>query len=811
MKSFKQWMFGGVLLVLLGLAIALFIDKQYPALWRTDAVEQGDSTLAQSGAEPLTGEASWVLSAEIPSHRPGKRPPVGINVNELHHEDASFPFVDLFRQADPFKNNVLELENTDQVIYDKQGWPIRLNGGEAGTKFIGKMPAAALPAGEYIVRYTGKGSLRYGHDVERVASRPGRELIRFNPAKADHPTEIEASLVISSSDVDDPLRDIRILPPGGICQDDPQQRVQAASDCGAETRYLAFENYYPSIVFTPEYLDFLKDFSVIRFMAMSGITRNPERYWHQRPNLQEATWGGGYGERGAPLEIQVELANRMQADAWFNLPHAADDDYVERFASYVQTHLDPGLTVYVEYTNEVWNTSFPHSEYTQKQGIAAGYSVNAVEAGFQYYIQRAAEIFDIWETVFGGRERLVRIIGGWDTRPDISKKLLGTYEGYKYADALAIAPYFGGNTKGYRESATVDEIFKLTEEAGSFRSLHEVLEHIHTQAEIAKAFGVKLIAYEGGQGLVDWATREPDQHPNPLFFAANRDARMGPLYTQLLSGWRQTGGDLFVLFSSPRTCQWFGCWGLKEHIRQPRAEAPKYNAALDFIAANRDWAFSSASGEVDAAALQQAQAPEQARDPAKPIIVFRPARDPERYFFLENPRTLDTLIAGKRWVKRDLFGKWQGKWDKDFLYLSVQVYDEQIISDSVNPEDDDSIEFYIDADNSRNSRYDGINDFRLIFARGRDEVVVGADSPQTVHADLWFEFIDTADGYKLHAKIPWQMLGIPIDVKSRIGIEVQVNDDDDGGAREQKISWLAQRDEAMHDPRLFGVVLISGR
>ena len=40
---------------------------------------------------------------------------------------------------------------------------------------------------------------------------------------------------------------------------------------------------------------------------------------------------------------------------------------------------------------------------------------------------------------------------------------------------------------------------------------------------------------------------------------------------------------------------------------------------------------------------------------------------------------------------------------------------------------------------------------------------------------------------------------------------VKVNDDDDGGARDKKISWLAREDNAMNDPRLLGVVLISGR
>ncbi|MGB1255629.1 MAG: sugar-binding protein [Thiolinea sp.] len=814
MKTLGKW-----LLILLALALAGFTVAAFLAAQKKEHIDVvvPDSTVAdtaeQADAEEIFVAASHeILTAEIPYLKPGKRPPVGINVNELHHEDASFPFVDLFRQADPFKNNVLELENSEKVEYNKQGWPVRLKGDEAGTKFIGKMPAAALPEGEYIVLYDGKGSLRYGHDVERVESQPGRELIRFNPAQSDEPDEIDASLVITALDAADPLRNIRILPPGGICRNNPYQRVSEAASCADDTEYLPFENYYPSILFTPEYLNFVKDFSVIRFMAMSGITRNPERYWHERPNMEEATWGGGYGERGAPLEIQVELANRMQADAWFNLPHAADDEYVRNFATYVKENLDPKLKAYVEYTNEVWNTSFSHSEYTQKKGIEAGYSINSVEAGFQYYVQRAGEVFAIWEEVFGGRERMIRVLGGWDTRPDISRKLLGQYEGYKHADALAIAPYFGGNTKGYRESETLDEIFRLTEGPDSFRSLYEVLEHIHTQAELAKQFGVKLIAYEGGQGLVDWATREPDQHPNPLFFAANRDPRMGPLYTQLLKGWKDAGGDLFVMFSSPRTCQWFGCWGLKEHIRQSRSDAPKYNATLDFIEANRDWEFAEVGGlSVDEGAVKSSKVESKPRDPEKPIIVFRPAKDPERYFFLENPRTLDTLIAGETWVKRDLFGKWQGKWDKEFLYLSVQVYDEQIKHDSENPEDDDSIEFYIDADNSRNGSYDGINDFRMTFAWGREEVIIDEKSPQSIHEDLWFELIDTEDGYKLHAKIPWAMLGVDADVRHRVGIEVQVNDDDDGGKREQKISWLAREDNAMNDPRLFGVVLISGR
>lgn len=770
------------------------------------------STSAQISSTPH--KAPEPLSAEIPMIPPAQmRPLIGVNVNELHYEDASFPFIDLFRQSAPFKDNVLEMPDVDKVEYDAQGWPLRLHGAKIATKFIGKMPPEALVEGDYVLLYDGTGRLSYGHGVEAVSQSPNRDVIRL---KQGEDGEINASLVIDSMDETDPIRNIRILPPGGICQDNPYQRVFAQTDCASGASYLAFEQYYPSIRFTPEYLNYLKDFGTIRFMAMSGITRNPERDWAERPNLQEATWGGGYGARGAPLEIQVDLANRMQADAWFNLPHAADDEYIRNFAIYVRDHINPHARIYVEYTNEVWNTSFSHSEYTQKKGIEAGFSINSVDAGYQYYIKRAGEVFAIWEQVFAGRERLTRVIGSWDTRPDISKKFLGEYGGAQIADAMAIAPYFGGNTKGYRESTTVDQVFDLTTAKDSFRSLPQVLDHVREQVEIAHHYGLKLIAYEGGQGLVDWVTRESTQHPNPLFFAANRDPRMGALYTQMLKGWKEAGGELFMAFSSPRTCQWFGCWGLKEHIRQPREVAYKYDAVLNFIDAHRDWLPTKAvnqAAQVNQAVAISTEIPAEKKphQPDDPLIVFRPAKDPERYFFLENPRTLDTLIAGQEWAKRDLFGKWEGKWDDNYLYLAVRVYDESIKADSENPEDDDSVEFYIDADNSRKASYDGVNDYRMIFAWERKQVMLDPKSPQTISPDLSYEFKTTADGYVLEAKIPWKMLGVKIGVKSRIGIEVQVNDDDDGGTREQKISWLAREDQAMHDPRLLGVVLISGR
>ena len=784
-KPLKILLILALLLFLLQLGLYLYHEWRKP------------EPVAPTPSPPIGKVESPVIKQE---------PLLGINTNEISYNDASIPFIDLFRSANPFQENILRLK-AENVTYDANGWPNNLNGGEVGTRFLGELPPDTIPAGEYTVLYDGDGEIRYGNDAVLVNHQPGRDTITLDAGTNER---LDASLIIARSNPDDYLRNIRILPPGGICQNNPFQRVADASACSGKTgMYLSFVDHYSSIVFNPDYLDFMKDFGAIRFMPMSGITRNPEAHWQDRPSLDEATWGGTYGARGTPLEVMVDLANRLHKDAWFNIPHAADDDYVREYAAYVRDHLDPELKIYLEYSNEIWNTNFNHGEYTQKKGIEMALGLNAADVGYEYYTIRAREIFAAWEQVFGGRERFVRVLGGWDTRPDFAEKILSYDDTYKQVDALAIAPYFGGNIKGYRETTTVDDVFELTTAKDSYRSLPEVLEKVQKHAELAAKFGVDLLGYEGGQGLVDWATRKPDQHPNPLFFAANRDPRMGELYTEFLNGWGKAGGKLMMLFSAPRICQWYGCWGLKEYIRQPREQAPKYAAVLDFIAQHP--ASAPTSTPPKPAQNPLATAP---RNPDDPVIVWRPAFDPGRVFFIENPITLDLLLEGNAWDKRNLFGKWQGRWDDDSLFLTVRVYDSKRVWDSEDPEEDDSVGFLIDTDNSRDAKLDGRKDFHLIFACDRDQVVLAKDSAPLSAAALRSIRFDTRelyDGYVLEAWIPWQALGMKPAIKDRVSVNVEVNDDDDGGARDGKIAWMAQDKQALTDPKQWGVVLFSGR
>ena len=265
------------------------------------------------------------------------KPPIGMNTNEIQHVDSSVPFVNVFKMAMPFKD-AKKLTNGN-VVFDKDGWPRDLKGGQAGSYMLHWLPAGTLPEGNYTVLYDGEGQISYestSGDVKVVHSSPGKDIINI---RSGSDRFIQVALIIKRSDPRKYLRNIRVLLPGGICANNPFKRVNAANGCNGN--FLSFEKHHESIVFNPDYLKFMKDFKVIRMMNISGITRNPIRRWEQMPHMSKATWAGYEGVRGAPLEVMVKLANVLNRDAWFNIPHAADDNLVRQYANYVARQFTP--------------------------------------------------------------------------------------------------------------------------------------------------------------------------------------------------------------------------------------------------------------------------------------------------------------------------------------------------------------------------------------------------------------------------------------------------------------------------------------
>lgn len=227
------------------------------------------------------------------------------------------------------------------------------------------------------------------------------------------------------------------------------------------------------------------------------------------------------------------------------------------------------------------NGPIPSSAGRAGQGL--GLSKNTFEAGLFFYAKRAKEIFQIWEDVFGGTDRLVRVLAAQSTNPWTSEKILGFDKAYKNADVLAIAPYFGGDL-GNPE--TENEVAKM--------SLKGILDQCRIdmairhkeaaeQAAVAEKHRLDLIAYEGGQHLVGTGGAENNKELTALFIAANRDPRMKELYQEDLRGWKKAGGGLFAAFTSMGRYGKWGSWGILENRDQDPARAPKYQAIIEFM------------------------------------------------------------------------------------------------------------------------------------------------------------------------------------------------------------------------------------
>ncbi|HIQ07153.1 MAG TPA: hypothetical protein EYH35_01705, partial [Thiotrichaceae bacterium] len=489
--------------------------------------------------------------------------PLGMNTNEALEVDASIPFVDLFKLSLPF-NEARPWFTKGNITYDKNGWPKSLNGGQAGTRFISHIPPKAIPSGNYTVLYKGEGEITYGASAKLVKRLPGKDIIHFKPMKNGL---ITATLFIKKSNPRNYLREIKILMPGGICHGNKFQRVHNERSCGGK-RFLSFEKHHQQLIFNPQYLHFMKDFKVLRFMNMSGVTRNNIQHWNKRPTPQKSTWGGKEGVRGVPVETMIELANTLNADAWFNMPHKANDRFINSFAQLIKKKLRPHLKVYIEYSNETWNNVFvPQAEHMKQSGTRRRLDKNRNIAGAKFYSLQSVHIFKMWERILG-KHRLIRVMGGSTTNIALTHTILGYKNAYKHVDALAIAPYFHIDQKQIRHIRSVPKVFQLLNDKNNRYSIDNTLKFVKKQADAAKQFGVHLIAYEGGQHLVQSKTHSINEGANPFLIKANKHPMMARAYQRLLSGWKKAGGTLFIAFSSPRPYTWHGSWGVKEHIAE---------------------------------------------------------------------------------------------------------------------------------------------------------------------------------------------------------------------------------------------------
>ena len=575
-------------------------------------------------------------------------PSLGINTEAPQGESdlvgQPMPFVDIFRTARPFT------ELSGKLKTDPNGWPTELDPdiGFARTKLLQGTLDKAIPNGKYTLFYDGSGTVQVGGSIisnlRGLASQQGYTFDINLKNQPDNPEANSLSIIIRDISPGNYVRNIRIVMPGGVCENVNSGekiafiRANSAADCPGNTIYTSFaeefSNSRNNITFNPDYLAFLRQFKVIRMMnltesshgrsaCMDGGTIDYDCVseplkWDDRAKMTDAVWGGSartsHSKRhGVPVEVVVALANAVNHDMWVNMPHASTDEYNFKFAEYAAYNLRDNLKTYIEYSNETWNSGFVGHFYVQIRGIELG--LNTVPAEFKgfrdeeyfarlrFYSRRATEIFSIWKTAFGGsNSRLVRVLGTQQGDKVLTEQMI-KYVGSGAIDAVAMAPYFFGcvektgscrdATKILKDAKTVDDVFDIIDQDKQRdpSALAGAIAKIDTQASITSKYNLQLLAYEGGQHLTTSVmgrlqlSESEKATFRALFKEANRDPRMKDRYEDLLIAWMERAPNsttLFTLYTLPQTFYRYGNWGLKEHLNKSREESPKFDGAMTF-------------------------------------------------------------------------------------------------------------------------------------------------------------------------------------------------------------------------------------
>jgi len=151
---------------------------------------------------------------------------------------------------------------------------------------------------------------------------------------------------------------------------------------------------------------------------------------------------------------------------------------------------------------------------------------------------------------------------------------------------------------------------------------------------------------------------------------------------------------------------------------------------------------------------------------------------------------------------------WRAMHDGSSLYILVEVYNEPFyerFNDSTDSWHDDSVEIFLDIGNEQSTTYDS-NDFQKVYSFSGSSVNGSSSSSQIQTTFASSRQVDTAVNTISYYEIEIDMSSINMTTATTFGIDVHINDDDDGGDRNAKWAWYAPigNDNSWRDPSLFG-------
>lgn len=559
---------------------------------QTAASAQG-STAAQPTSPPDPVRDKAMARAEPLADLSGvTNPNLALGLNGIADWTVQQPFLNVMKTAREWTGHLPgQFGGWDHArlaaagALDENGWPLRIPAELTGLSllFLTDLPAdAAGVAGRYRVTWRGTGSLTIDGRATAVEQAPDSIAFDYTPGPGT------VSLTITRTDMNDPIRDIVVV------REDRAPLLEQGQ------------------IFNPDWLARIRGVRTIRLMDWMRTNDSVLSDVASRPKPGDYTWS----RLGAPIEVMIALANELQANPWFTIPHLANDDLIRVYAEAAHDGLDPGLNAHVEFSNEVWNWQFSQASWAEEQGRALW---GGESKWVQFYALRAARMADIWAEVYGADapERLTRIIATQTGWPGLEEQILnapdilatGASAPYTHFDAYAVTGYFSGllgsDDKADAVNRWLDESHSAAAEqakengltgaqAVEYMTAHrfdtavtmaiseiesgavtgdpsDTLDRLITEilpyhARVARTHGLRLVMYEGGTHVVGYGDRVKDPRVTEFFTYLNYTQEMAALYDRLLQAWSALTPEPFNAFVDVAAPSQWGSWGALRHL-----------------------------------------------------------------------------------------------------------------------------------------------------------------------------------------------------------------------------------------------------
>ncbi len=429
-------------------------------------------------------------------------------------------------QADGTYRGMLVGMNTSWNTYWVPDWPFAdaVNCMRPPDNIIVSGIGPHVPAGDYVLTWDGAGevSLNTG---ETIISEPGRKVVRVSPGNEYLALEMSDGLT---------MEDVHCWFPG------------------QEGR-----------MFHTDYVAAMSNFAVVRHLNWGRVNDSDVVTWADRKQSYDPRQ---QGRPGVAYEYMAWLANECQNDPWVCVPWLADDDHIRRMAKLFLEELDPDRKIYVEFTNEFWNTIFDQGDWAwnAQTGETAGEKMG----------RRIANNHKIWDQVWreaGERDRLVLCVMGQAFGHFTTKQMvLRTEANGGPIDAIGVAGYFGTSTDHNDVDRMIDG---LRSNARRFPQDDD----IEKSKALADERGVPFYLYECGHHL---EVLENQAMTEETLAEVMRDPRMADVYRIALDRYADFGCDMVVFFDYANRIR-NKAFGHVEYQGQPLSEAPKMRALIE--------------------------------------------------------------------------------------------------------------------------------------------------------------------------------------------------------------------------------------